>query len=351
MSPTAISSAAAVKSSSGSLVWLTAAVLFASLCIAVTARADTLGDVRARGALRCAIVEGSPGYSTMDGAGQRQGFDIDHCRTISAAVLGRISVEYVPITPQTAFTLLQSGGVDVFPGGATWTFLRDTSMGLDYTGVYLYTGQGFLVRRSSGIHSVAQLDGATICVAQGTTLEQNVADYFRAKGLRYRIVTFANLERGLDAYQADRCDTFTNERASLAGWIRVLQKPEDHVILEEVISREPMAGLVRQGDPRWRDIVLWAFNAQLAAEELGITQANVASVRASTSNGEAQRLLGVTGNFGAQLGLSPDWAYDIIKLVGNYADTWQRNFTPLGLERGPNRLWRDGGLFVPLPFR
>ncbi len=315
------------------------------------AAADTLQTVRERGVLRCAIVEGSPGFSVIDRDGNRSGFDIDHCRTISVAVLGSVKVEYIPITPQTAFTLLQSGGVDVFPDGATWTFLRDVSMGLDFTGVYLYAGQGFLVRKSSGIHSVKELDGATICVAQGTTLEQNISDYFRLHGMRYRIVTFANPERGLDAYQADRCDAFTNERTSLVGWMRVLRHPEDHVILDELISREPFGAVVRQGDPRWRDIVSWSFNAQLVAEDLGISQANVDEQRAHNNSAEAQRLLGTIGKFGEQLGLSNDWAYQIIKQVGNYEDCWRRNFTPLGLDRGVNRLWRDGGLFMPLPFR
>ena len=326
------------------------AVLLAGL-LGGAARADTLSDVRHRGALRCAIIEASPGFSSINEAGERVGVDIDRCKVISAAVFGAIRIEYVPITPQTVFTLLQSGGVDVFPGGATWTFLRDTTMGLDFTGVYMYAGQGFLVRKASTIHSIADLDGATICVAQGTTLEQNLADYFRTHRLRYKAVTFANIERGLDAYQADRCDAFTNEVTSLGGRLRELVHPEQHRILPGVISREPFAAIVRQGDPRWRDVVRWSFNAVVAAEELGITQANVTEIRRTTSNAEAQRLLGVYGDFGSNLGLANDWAYQIIRLVGNYNDQWQRNLGALGLERGMNRLWSDGGLLMSLPFR
>jgi len=314
-------------------------------------RGDTLSDVQKRGFLRCPIIEASPGFSSITAAGERVGMDVDHCKVIAAAVFGAIKIEFVPITPQTAFTLLQSGAVDVFPGGASWTFLRDTAMGLDFTGVYLYAGQGFLVRKSGRIHSIADLDGATICVAQGTTLEQNLADYFRAHRMRYRAVTFANIERGLDAYQADRCDAFTNEVTSITGRLRELVNPQDHKILPGVISREPMAAIVRQGDPRWRDLVLWSFNAVIAAEELGISQANVDEMRKTSGSAEAQRLLGVYGDYGAKLGLSNDWAYNIIKLVGNYNDQWQRNFGPLGLDRGVNRLWTDGGLLMSLPFR
>lgn len=320
--------------------------------LTAAAGAGTLDDVRERGFLRCAIVEASPGFSSVDDRGVRIGFDIDHCKTIAAAVFGRTdSVEYVPVTPHTAFTLLQSGGVDVFPDGATWSYTRDVALGLDYAGVYLYSGQGFVVRKDANIRDVADLDGATICIAQGTTLEQNLADYFNANGWTYTALTFADIDKGLQAYHADRCDAFTNEPTSTAG--RIAQWPDrsDHIILEDVISKEPFGPLVRQDDPRWRDLVLWAFNAQFAADEFGITQANVDQVRATTENAEVQRILGVQGNLGEKLGLSRDWAYNIIKLVGSYGDCWQRNFTPLGLKRGLNASWRNGGLHMALPFR
>lgn len=327
------------------------ALLVALLSATAPLCADTLADVRERGFLRCGVIEGSPGYSTVNDAGERVGFDIDHCLTIAVAVFGEPKVEYVPITPNTVFTLLQSGGIDIFPGGATWSFTRDTTMGLDFTGVYMWAGQGFVVRRSSGVRRIADLDGATICVAQGTTLEQNLADYFDAHGLHYTSVTFADIDKGLQAYRADRCDAFTNERVSTAGRISVWPDRADHLILDEVISKEPMAALVRQGDARWRDIALWSFNAQIAAEELGVNQANVTEMRATSQNQEVRRLLGVQGNFGKALGLSNDWAYRIILVVGNYEDQWNRHFAPLGVSRGLNRSWRDGGLMSALPFR
>ena len=313
--------------------------------------ADTLEEVRERGFLRCGVIEGSPGYSTVDDKGNRIGFDIDHCKTISAAVFGKVSIEFVPITPNTVFTLLQSGGIDIFPDGATWSFRRDTTMGLDFTGVYMWAGQGFVVRKASGVERVADLDGATICVAQGTTLEQNLADYFDANGMRYTAITFADVDKGLQAYRADRCDAFTNERVSTAGRINVWPDRHEHLILDEVISKEPMAAVVRQGDPRWRDIALWSFNARIAAEELGINQANVEQMRRESQNQEVQRLLGVQGDFGAALGLSNDWAYNIIRIVGNHEDMWNRHFAPLGVTRGLNRTWKDGGLLSALPYR
>lgn len=321
------------------------------LCLSTGAWAGTLEDVRARGFLRCGIVESSPGFSSVNDRGERVGFDIDHCKVLSAAIFGAFRIEYVPVTPHTAFTLLQSGGVDVFPDGATWSFTRDVTMGLDYAGIYLYAGQTFLVRRDAGIQRVADLDGATICIAQGTTLEQNMADYFGAHGLRYEALTFADIDQGLQAYHADRCDAFTNEGASTAGRIGGWPDRDDHVILEEVISKEPFGPMVRQDDPRWRDIVLWSFNVVIAAEEFGVNQANVTEQRRSSQVAEVQRMLGVNGSFGEKLGLSNDWAYDIIRLVGNYEDQWRRNFTPLGLARGLNATWQNGGLHSALPFR
>lgn len=321
------------------------------IAMVVPGLADTLEEVRERGFLRCGVIEASPGYSTVDDQGNRVGFDIDHCKTISAAVFGKVSVEYIPITPNTVFTLLQSRGIDIFPDGATWSFLRDATMGLDFTGVYMWAGQGFVVRKSSGVEQVADLDGATICVAQGTTLEQNLADYFGSNGLRYTAITFADVDKGLQAYRADRCDAFTNERVSTAGRINGWPDRDEHLILDEVISKEPMAAVVRQGDPRWRDIALWSFNARIAAEELGVNQANVRVMRRESRNQEIQRLLGVQGDLGAALGLSNDWAYDIIRIVGNHEDLWNRHFAPLGVSRGPNRTWKDGGLLSALPFR
>ena len=334
--------------------WFAAATVTGALLLLAAAigRADTLSEVLERGLLRCAVIEASPGFSSIDANGRRYGFDIDNCRTVAAAVLGDAdAIEYVPINPNTAFTTLQSGGVDVFPGGATWTFLRDTSLGLDYTGAYLYAGQGFVVRRASGVARIADLEGATVCVAQGTTNEQNLADYFRARRMKYSIVTFADVERGLNAYLSDRCDAFTTEVFSLAGRVVALRDPGEHVILGEVISKEPFSGLVRQGDPRWRDIVFWAFNSRVAAEEFGLNMANVADVRATTEDAEIRRFLGAEGGFGEKLGLRDDWAFQIVAQVGNYGEVFDRHFAPLGLQRGLNALWSNGGLMIAMPYR
>jgi len=313
--------------------------------------ADTLEEVRTRGYLKCGITESGIGFSYVNAKGGRAGFEVDHCKTIAAAVFGELKVEYVLATPQTGFTLLQSGAIDLFPAGATWSYLRDTSLGLDYAGIYFYDGQGFMVRKRSNVKRAADLANATICVAQGTTLEQNLADFFDSEGLAYELITFADTDKALEAYQADRCDALTMQRAALATRSAGMRDRELHHILDETISSEPQGPLVRQNDSRWRDIVWWSFNVRLLAELHGINQANVETVRRESGNREVQRLLGVYGDFGGLLGLSNDWAYDIIRLVGSYADVWERNLSPIGLERGPNRLWRDGGLMFALPFR
>jgi len=314
-------------------------------------RADTLSEVRARGYLKCGITESGVGFSYVNAAGERAGFEVDHCKTIAAAIFGELKVEYVLATPQTGFTLLQSGAIDLFPAGATWSYLRDTSLGLDYAGIYFYDGQGFMVRKSKNVKHPAELAGAAICVAQGTTLEQNLADFFENSDLSYELITFADTDKALEAYQADRCDALTMQRAALAARLSGMYDRDQHMILDETISNEPQGPLVRQNDSRWRDIVLWSFNVRLLAELHGITQANVDAVRRDSGDREVQRLLGVYGDFGSKLGLSNDWAYDIIRLVGSYQDVWERNLTPIGLERGPNKLWRDGGLMFALPFR
>lgn len=315
------------------------------------AHADQLSQVLARGVLRCGVTESGPGFSYVNARGERAGMEVDNCKTVAVALFGAAKVQYVIVSPQTVFTMVQSGGIDLFAGGATWSFLRDVTLGVDFTGVYFYDGQGFMVRKASGIARVADLDGATICVTQGTTLEQNLADYFLAQGLKYDVVTFANAELAMQAYRTDRCDALSMQRAALAARRVAMPDPGEHVILGEMISSEPQAGVVRQGEPRWRDVVLWAFNVRVAAEEMGINQANVDSVRARSSSAAVKRLLGTQGNFGKTLGLNNDWAYNVVKQVGNYADLWQRNFVPIGLERGANALWRDGGLMAPLPFR
>ncbi|MFT5132371.1 MAG: general L-amino acid transport system substrate-binding protein [Gammaproteobacteria bacterium] len=313
--------------------------------------ADTLEEVLQRGFLRCGVTDSGPGFSIVNDKGERAGFEIDHCKTIAAAVFGELKLEYVLVTPQTAFTLLQSGGIDIFPAGATLSFSRDTRMGLDFAGVYFYDGQGFMVRKDRNVEKVVDLQRATICITQGTTLEQNIADYFGSHDLEYKVVTFAGVEKAMQAYEQDRCDAMTMQRAALAARSAGMHNRGEHMILSEMISKEPQGALVRQDDPKWRDIAFWAFNARLAAEELGINQANVEQMRKNSSNAEVRRLLGVYGDYGLSLGLSNTWAYSIIRLVGNYDDIWKRNLSVVGLERGPNALWRDGGVMIALPFR
>lgn len=330
---------------------LTALCLLATLASAGAAQADTLQQVLKRGYLRCAIVDGVPGFSVLQSDGSRVGFMADNCKAISAALFANSKIEYVAISPATGLTLLQAGSVDVFPGGATWTFSRDAALGLDYTGVYLYTGQGFAVRRSRHVAHVSDLDGATICLMQGTTSEQNLADYFRAHRLRYAVLSFSDIERAFDAYLSDRCDAFSTEQISLASRLSVLPDRGAHFVLPELITTEPYAALVRQGDPRWRKIVWWIFSVRILAEELGITSVNIDTLRATSKNLEVRRLLGLEGAFGEKLGLPDDWAYQVIKSGGNQRELWERHFARFGVERGLNRLWSDGGLMMSMPFR
>jgi general L-amino acid transport system substrate-binding protein len=317
---------------------------------AAPATADTLAEVRGRGYLLCGVTSNSPPFSMVDEQGERSGFDVDNCKSVSAAVFGEVRIRYVPLTPHTAFTTLLAGGIDLFGGGSTWTFTRDARLGLDFAGVYYYDGQGFLVRRSLGVEYAADLDGATVCVAQGTTNELNLADYFHARGLRFISVTFSSTERGVNAYQSGRCDAYSTDRSVLTLWVTRFSDHQDHVVLPDLISKEPFSPVVRQGDPRWRAIVAWSLNVRVRAEELGVSRANVETMRRQSRHPEVRRLLGAQGRLGEQLGLEPGWAYDVIRLVGNYRDVWTTYFAASGVDRGANALWSDGGLLVGLPF-
>jgi general L-amino acid transport system substrate-binding protein len=334
---------------------LAAAAAVAAIAMLGPAQADTLADVQARGVLKCGTSDKLPGFSFIDDKGQRTGFEIDNCRAIAAAVLGDASkMEAVPLVPRDAFTTLASGGVDVFVDRATWTFLRSTQLGFNYGGVYFYDGEGFMVKKSAGITSVNQLDQATICVTQGTTSELNIADYFGTHKMHYQLVTYADPDESRRAYESGRCDAWSIDRTVLASRGLAMAHREDHVILPEIISREPLGPMVRKGDDRWHDIVFWVLNLRVAAEALGLTSANVEEQRKASTNPEVQRILGVTGDFGKALGLGNDWGYQAVKQVGNYGETFERHLgrsTPLGLDRGATALWRDGGLMYPLPFR
>jgi general L-amino acid transport system substrate-binding protein len=335
---------------------------FAAVCLVlagvtagVSAPAATLDDIRTRGKLVCGHAPNYPGFSSTDDQGATRGFDIDLCHALAAATLGDASkIQLVPLAPRDAFAQLQNGAVDILTHRFSATYVRDNGAGMSVTVTMFYDGQGFMVRQASGIKSVAGLDGASICVAQGTTTELNIADYFRAHAMKFQIVSFADLDEARRAYETARCDAWSGDRASLAGRGLALKSRADHFILPEIISKEPTGPLVRKSDRAWVDIARWTFFALITAEELGITQANAEELRTSSDNPEVKRLLGVTDDYGAKIGLSNDWAFAAIRAVGNYGEIFERNIGPrtrLDLDRGLNRLWKDGGLLYAPPFR
>ena len=319
------------------------------------APAATLDDVKGRGVLLCGNGVGVPGFVFPDNQGVYRGFDIDFCHAIAAAVLADASkIQTLPIEPRDVFPRLTTGAVDVLTHRLTWTYNRDNGGGVEFVGTYYYDGQGFIVPKSLGVTHLAQLKGANICVSQATTTELNIADYFKAHQMAYQIVTFNGPDVAREAYNQGRCDAFSNDRSALAANRIILTHPDDHLVLPEMISREPIGPVVRQGDQQWSHIVKWTLFATIAAEELGLTQANVDEMRQNSQNPEIKRLLGVGDDLGQKLGLSKDWAYDIIKQVGNYGEIFERNVgakSPLKLERGTNALWKDGGLIFAPPFR
>jgi general L-amino acid transport system substrate-binding protein len=332
------------------------AVLALGAALAATpAGAATLDDVKARGTLRCGVAPNAPGFAAKDAQGAMRGFDIDFCRAIAAAVLGDAQKhETQPLGLRDGFTTLTTGGVDVLTHRFTWTYNRDNGTGLEFVGVYFYDGQGFVAKKSAGLKSVNDLNGATICVAQGSTSELNIADYFRTKKLQYKIATFADLDEARNAYEAGRCDAWSNDRGTLAARSLALKNRAEHVLLPETISKEPIGPMVRAGDSAWMHVVRWTLYATIAAEELGITSANVDQLKESSTDPEVKRLLGTGDDLGQKMGLSAEWAYMIIKQVGNYGEIYDRHVgekTPLGISRGPNALWRNGGLLIAPPFR
>jgi len=317
------------------------------------AHADVLDDVKANGVVKCGVTLAAPGFSAENNAGKREGFDVDLCKAIAAATLGDESkIQLVPMDLKTAFASLPTGAVDVLTHRFTWTQSRDVG-GLKFAKVMFFDGQGFIVTKKSKAEKVADLDNATICTAQGSTSELIVADYFRAHKLKYKIVTFSSQEQAWDAFVARRCDSAINDRSGLAARLAKLPNAADFKVLAETVSNEPIGPIVAQGQPHWEAVVRFTLNALVAAEELGVTQANVDAQRSSQSP-DVQRLLGVTGDFGSKLGLANDWAYKAIKAVGNYGDIWERNVgthTSLRLERGRNALVGDGGLMMSIPVR
>jgi len=324
--------------------------------VAGAAAAATLDDVKARGKLNCGVSTGLTGFSEPDASGRWQGFDVAVCRAVAAAVLGDgDAVEFIPTTGKTRFTALASGEVDMLARNSTWTFSRDTDLKFDFVGVNYYDGQAFMVPKALGVTSAKDLDGATICIQTGTTTELNLADFFRANNISYEPVPIETNAEAIQQYISGACDAYTTDTSGLAASRATFEAPGGHVILPETISKEPLGPLVRHGDNDWGDIVRWTLNALIAAEEFGITSANVAELSAAPgANPEINRILGTEGELGVMIGLSNDWAKNAIAISGNYGEIFEANIgekTPIGLARGLNAQWTNGGLLYTAPFR
>ena len=314
--------------------------------------ADTVATIRARGSVACGVTPNTIGFASPDSRGVFQGLDADYCRAVAAAMFGDGGkVQFVPTTAPQRFPALQSGEVDVLIRTTTWTLSREAALGFEFTGVNFFDGNAFIVRKALGVSSAKQLDGASVCLQQGSTTELNVTDYFRANGMKLNPVTFENVEEIRTAFAAGRCDVYSSDTSTLAAF-RMGQgdKAADYVLLPDVISKEPLGPAVRKGDAKWFDILRWVHFALLTAEEMGITQANVSGFADST-NPDVQRFTGRTGDLGKMLGLQSDWAMQVIRATGNYSEMWERHITPMGLPRGINRLWNQGGLQYAPPMR
>jgi general L-amino acid transport system substrate-binding protein len=331
-----------------------AALVLAGLSAGPVLAESTLQKVKDRGELTCGVNTGIAGFSAPDDKGNWSGIDVDVCRAVAAAIFKDPSkVKFVPLTAKERFTALQSGEIDVLSRNTTWTMSRDTSAGMNFAGINYYDGQGFMVNKALGVKSAKELSGASICVQTGTTTELNVADYFRQNGITYKPVVFEKLPETIAAYNAGRCDVYTSDASQLYAMRLTLGNPADHIVLPEVISKEPLGPAVRQGDAEWANIVRWVLFALVNAEEFGVTSKNLDQMR-DTTNPEIKRLLGTEGEFGKGIGLDNDWAYQAIKAVGNYGESFERNVgqgSRLNISRGQNALWRDGGLQYAPPIR
>jgi general L-amino acid transport system substrate-binding protein len=329
--------------------------LAATTLVAGLAGAATLDDVKARGELICGSNTGLTGFGAPDASGNWAGFDVDLCRAVAAAVLGDASkVKFVPTTGETRFTALQSGEVDLLVRNSTWTYSRDSELALDFVAVNYYDGQGFMVKKDLGVSSAKELDGATVCIQTGTTTELNLADFFKQNNISYQPVTVADDSEAQRQYLAGACDAYTTDASGLAASRATMPDAENHIILPEIISKEPLGPVVRHGDNQWGDVVRWTYYALLIAEEKGITSANVEEVATSTADEEVKRLLGVSGDMGAKMGVDNDAFKRAIMAVGNYGEIFSRNIgegTTINLARGLNALWTQGGLQYAPPFR
>ncbi|MGB0671628.1 MAG: amino acid ABC transporter substrate-binding protein [Rhodospirillales bacterium] len=322
---------------------------------AAAANAGTLEDVQKKGELSCGVSVGLPGFSNPDESNNWTGLDVDVCRAVAAAVLGDAKkVKYVPLTAKERFTALQSGEIDILSRNTTWTHTRDTSLGLNFTGVNYYDGQGFMVAKSLGVKSALELDGASVCIQAGTTTELNLADYFRANKMKYTAITFDTSDQTIKGFEAGRCDMLTSDQSQLYALRIKLPDPNTAVVLPEVISKEPLGPVVRQGDDAWFNIVKWSLYAMVNAEEMGVTSGNAMDMVKSSKDPNIMRLVGTDGDAGEKLGLSADWAAKIIAQVGNYGESFERNVgmdSPLKIARGLNALWSKGGIQYAPPIR
>lgn len=330
----------------------------ALIMIAVTGTVQagaTFNAVKKRGYVQCGVNTGLPGFSNPDDKGHWKGLDVDVCRAVAAAMFGDASkVRYTPLTAKERFTALQSGEIDILSRNTTWTLTRDASLGLNFAGVNYYDGQGFMVKKSLGVTSAKQLGGASICVQSGTTTELNLADYFRSHHMKFTPITFDTPDATVKAFDAGRCDVLTSDRSQLYALRIQLTHPDGAEVLPAVISKEPLGPVVRQGDDEWFNLVKWSLFAMIDAEGLGITSQNAAELRKDSKNPGIQRFLGVTGGFGKMLGVSNNWAYNIITQVGNYGQSFERNVgmdSPLKIKRGLNALWKNGGIQYAPPLR
>jgi len=331
-------------------------VLGATLSVAgaAAASAGTLDDVKAKGFVQCGVNPSLPGFGFPNDKGEWSGLDVDFCRAVAAAIFNDPNkVKFTPLSAKERFTALQSGEVDLLARNSTWTMQRDAGLGLTFVGVNYYDGQGFMVRKDLGVDSALKLNGASVCTQTGTTTELNLADYFRANNMTYQVVAFENNEEVNQAYQTGRCDVLTTDQSGLYSTRLKLANPEEHVVLPEIISKEPLGPVVRQNDPQWFNLVKWVLFAQVNAEELGVNSKNVEEMKSST-NPEIKRLLGLEGDFGKSIGLENDWVINVVKHVGNYGEVFDRNVgpdTPLKIERGLNALWNKGGIMYAPPIR
>jgi len=329
--------------------------LAATTMLTGIAFAGTADDVKARGELLCGASTGLTGFAAPDANGEYQGFDASLCKAIAAAVLGDpAKVKFVPLTGETRFTALASGEVDVLVRNSTWTYSRDTDLKFDFVAVNYYDGQGFMVKKDLGVASAKELDGATVCIQTGTTTELNIVDFFKTNNIAYTPVNVVDDNEAANQYLAGACDAYTTDASGLAASRATMADPENHIILPEIISKEPLGPVVRHGDNNWGDIVRWTFNALLIAEEKGITKANIEEVATSTTDPEVKRLLGTEGEMGKMMGLDASWAKNAIAANGNYGEIFEANLgasTPIGLARGLNALWNQGGLQYAPPVR